>query len=69
MSAPAVNMGDLANAALQLFRAGCDTVEVALRLGIPESKASRYVWVARSWERGVPADYVTDKGMVRRIEP
>ena len=53
---------------LQLFRDGFDTVEIARHLGLPESKASRYLWAARSWEKGLPAEYM-HRDVVRSIEP
>lgn len=41
--------------ALHLFRAGNDTSEVAKRMRIPESKASRLIWIARCQEKKFPA--------------
>lgn len=56
----------LAAATLKLFRAGKDTVEIAKALGIPEARASKLLWVARSRARRLPADFIF-RGAVRRI--
>ena len=40
-------------AALELFRSGLDTVEIAKRLGVSEAVASRMVFEQRSQERGL----------------
>ena len=70
MSAVAVPpLYEAADAALALFRAGLDTDQIARRMGIRESQASRYVWYGRSREKQLPADYVGREGEVRRISP
>ena len=51
---------------LNLFRQGHDTFAIAKRLGISEAKASKLLWVARSREKGLPADYLR-AGHVARI--
>lgn len=40
--------------ALELFRAGKDTVEIGKLLGLPESAASRRIHLERCEEMGVP---------------
>jgi hypothetical protein len=42
--------------ALDLFRLKLDTVEIAKRLGIHESVASRRVYMARCREKGLPIE-------------
>lgn len=54
-----------ADSCLAYFRKGKDTMQVAKRFGISEARASRLIWVARSWEKGLPADY-DHRGSVRR---
>lgn len=56
----------LAAASLKLFRAGKDTVEIAKALGIPETRASKLLWVARCRARRLPADFIFH-GAVRRV--
>ena len=55
--------------ALRLFREGLDTKDVALRLGVSEALAARYIWVARCREKGLPADFENSSGEVKRIAP
>ena len=40
---------------LRLFRSGRDTHEISVELNLPESVVSRLLWVARSWDKGLPA--------------
>ncbi len=42
---------------LSMFREGKDTHEISKRLGIPEAVVSREIWIARCFERGLPAEY------------
>jgi len=41
--------------ARSLFLLGMDTVEIAERLGVLEAVASRFIFVARCREKGLPA--------------
>lgn len=59
------DQASLAKSCLVYFRKGKDTIRVAKRFGISEARASRLIWVARSWEKGLPADY-DHCGSVRR---
>lgn len=43
--------------ALELFRLGLDTVEVARRLAITEAEASHLIFCERCHERGLPIHY------------
>lgn len=43
--------------AYTLFLLGCDTVEIAKRLGIAEATASRMVHEERCAKRGLPVEY------------
>ena len=58
----------LAAECLKLFRADLDTVEIAARFEMSESKASRLIWAARCFERGQPADFV-QRGLLKRLAP
>ena len=58
---------DLAYRALQYFRYGFDTFDIAKKLGITEARASRLLWVARSHAKHRPADYLDKNRKVRRI--
>ena len=60
-----MNSHALALRALQHFRHGFDTLEIGRKLGIPEARASRLLWVARCHAKGLPADFRT----IRRIAP
>jgi hypothetical protein len=64
---PAADTSDLA--ALQLFREGRDTADIAQMLGIPEAHASQLVWLARCRAKGLPAELLTPSGAVRRLQP
>jgi transposase len=55
--------------ALALFREGKSTHEVALLIGTSEALASRYIWVARCREKGLPADFYNASGEIKRIAP
>lgn len=55
--------------ALTMFRHGLDTVEIAKRLGVSEANVSRYIWVARSREKRLPADFLNKDGQIKRIAP
>lgn len=60
---------ELAQSALALFRLGLDTFDIARKLGIPEARASRLLWVARCHAKGLPADFRTKGRTIRRIAP
>ncbi|WP_127524052.1 hypothetical protein [Mesorhizobium sp. Z1-4] len=60
------DQASLAKSCLAYFRKGKDTMQVAKRFGISEARASKLIWVARSWEKGLPADY-DHRGSVRRV--
>ena len=56
-------------AALELFRAGRDTADIAVALGVSEARASQLVWLARCGARNLPAEIATPSGSVRRFAP
>jgi hypothetical protein len=58
---------NMALRALQHFRHGFDTMEIAKRLGVTEARASMLVWAARCHARDLPADMLR-AGEVRRIQ-
>ena len=62
----AANDDMLGLAALQLFREGRDTADIAQRLGVPEARASQLVWLARCRARGLPAEWLSPDGTVGR---
>jgi hypothetical protein len=43
--------------ALELFRLGLDTVQIAARLAITEADASHLIYCQRCHERGLPIRY------------
>ena len=43
--------------ALELFRLGLDTTQIAARLGVTEAEASHLVFCERCHERGLPIRY------------
>lgn len=43
--------------ALELFRLGLDTVQIAARLDVTEAEASHLVFCERCHERGLPIRY------------
>ena len=56
-------------AALQLFREGRDTADIAEMLGICEAQASQSIWLARCRAKNLPAELLTPSGTVRRPPP
>lgn len=69
MNAPVISRTDkakLAKACLREFRSGRDTMQIATRFGISEARASKLIWVARSWEKGLPAEYEV-RGIRKRV--
>jgi hypothetical protein len=56
-------------AALQLFREGNDTADIALALGVNEARASHLVWLARCRAKGLPAELLEPCGEVRSLAP
>lgn len=57
-----------AAACLLLFRQGLDTIEIGKRLKIPEARASKLLWIARSRNKGLPAEFLSN-GVVKRVGP
>jgi len=56
-------------AALQLFRQGNDTADVAVMLGVSEARASQLIWLARCRANSLPAELLEPSGSVRRLTP
>lgn len=62
-------MESQAKEVLRLFRSGKDTAEISKVMGLPEPTISRLLWVARCWEKGLPALMLNKAREVKRIEP
>jgi len=56
-----------AEAVLALFRAGSDTMEIAIAMGLLEPTVSRLLWVARSREKRLPATFMNRDGKLKQI--
>ena len=56
-------------AALQLFREGKDTADIAAALGVGEARASQLVWLARCRAKSLPAELLEPCGSVRSLAP
>ena len=69
MNALPAAVDTLGLAALQLFREGRDTVEIAAVLGLSEARASQLVWLARCRAKNLPAEMLTPAGAVRTHPP
>lgn len=50
-----IELDTIAETILALFRAGSDTLEIAVAMRMPEAAISRLLWVARSRERRIAA--------------
>jgi transposase len=51
---------------LSMFREGKDTQEIAQELQMKEATVSRYLWVARCQEKGLPAVFQS-RGVLKQI--
>lgn len=54
---------------LRLFRSGRNTHEISVELNLPESFVSRLLWVARCWDRGLPAVLMNKARELKHIAP
>jgi predicted transcriptional regulator len=69
MNALPATADTLGLAALQLFREGRDTADIAEMLGVTEARASQLIWLARCRAKHLPAELLTPSGAVRRLQP
>jgi hypothetical protein len=51
------------------FRKGKDTLQIARLMQITEAQASHLLWLARCWERGLPATYLNRARQVCQVAP
>jgi hypothetical protein len=69
MNALPITVDMLGLAALQLFREGKDTADIAVMLGVSEARASQLIWMARCRANNLPAELLEPSGSVLRLTP